>query len=336
MVALSKEDKRPIALCLLKILRKYSDEGHPMTYDAIIAKFKEDYNMETSRNTLTRQIELLRDGLDYDIVDGKNRQGKYLADRLFEDIQLKALMDSVLTSKYIPQGNAKELLDKLESLGNDYFPKQYRHMHSYDQWNHLRSPQFFASLEMIEEAILQHKQFVFTYNKRAMDGTLVVKGRDKRLVAHPFDLVCIDGQYYMIATIGTFDNLTHYRVDRMTNVLLSDKRCRTINTVPGYEKESKLKLAEYVRDHIWMFGGKVENITFKMAQNDANIVWDEFGNKAVMKSIKDSDDMEVYVKTTRKGAKLFAQKYLGICEIIEPKSLRAEFKAELQAAVKKY
>jgi hypothetical protein len=73
-----------------------------------------------------------------------------------------------------------------------------------------------------------------------------------------------------------------------------------------------------------------------MAQNDANIVWDEFGNKAVMKSIKDSDDMEVYVKTTRKGAKLFAQKYLGICEIIEPKSLRAEFKAELQAAVKKY
>ena len=124
MVALSKEDKRPIALCLLLILRKYSDEEHPMTYDAIIAKFKKDYNIEPSRNTLTRQVELLRDGLDYDIVDGKNRQGKYLADRLFEDIQLKALMDSVLTSKYIPQANAKELLNKLESLGNAYFPKQ--------------------------------------------------------------------------------------------------------------------------------------------------------------------------------------------------------------------
>jgi len=266
----------------------------------------------------------------------KTGRGSIWLDRLFENIQLKALMDSVLTSKYIPQANAIELLDKLESLGNVYFPQQYRHMHSYDQWNHLRSPQFFASLEMIEEAILKHKQFVFTYNKRAMDGSLVVKGRDKRLVAHPFDLVCIDGQYYMIATIGTFDNLTHYRVDRMTNVTISDKRCRTINTVPGYEKKAKLRLAEYVRNHIWMFGGRVENITFKMAQSDANIVWDEFGNKAVMKSMKDSDDMEVYVKTTRKGAKLFAQRYLGICEIIEPKSLRAEFKSELQTAVEKY
>ena len=84
--------KKLYILYILNVLKKYSDYEHRLTQKDIISHIRSDYGVECERKAIARNIGDLID-FGYDIEqDG----GYYLAQREFEDSELRLLIDSVL------------------------------------------------------------------------------------------------------------------------------------------------------------------------------------------------------------------------------------------------
>ena len=88
-------------LYIMEYLLKNSDEAHLVTVAQLIAEL-ERHGISAERKSIYADIEALRDyGLDI-IQDGAGKSsGYYVASREFELPELKLLVDSVQSSKFI-------------------------------------------------------------------------------------------------------------------------------------------------------------------------------------------------------------------------------------------
>ena len=128
----SGQAKKLYIMYILEILKKYSDDRHRLKQQDIIDIMKKDYDVACERKAVARNISDLQE-LGYDIETGG---GYYLAERDFEDSELRLLIDSVLASKYIPANQAKDLIDRLAGQSNIYFKKQVRHVSNIEKMEH--------------------------------------------------------------------------------------------------------------------------------------------------------------------------------------------------------
>ena len=106
-------------LYLLRYLMKNSDEAHPVTVQDMIEELaRQDISAE--RKTIYDDIESLR-RFGVDIVQRKDKStGYYVAARDFELPELKLLVDSIQSSKFITQRKTLSLIKKLENLASVY------------------------------------------------------------------------------------------------------------------------------------------------------------------------------------------------------------------------
>lgn len=324
--------KKAMAICILKVLEDCSDFDHPMTQAEIIKKLVNKYGIEASRNAIGRNISLLCE-MGYDISTYEdNGKGAYLRERIFDDMELRVLIDSVLSSKYIPEGDAKRIITKLGGLSSRNFQNKIPHVHMISEWSHQRNRQFFWNLEILSEAVEQKKQVSFTYNRVKADGELHPIRRNKDRV-HPYAIVGTNGQYYMIASYLSYDNIRHYRIDRMTDIELIDHSARSVTEITGFE--SGLNVAQYAAEHNFMYGGKTERIVLKMNNECASDVIDTFGQSAIMEEI-DEEYMRVTLNATIAGIRFFALQFGSVCEVLEPHELRHALEADVIKLSKKY
>ena len=106
----SLEPKKLALLRILQIFEKYSDDKHPLKQEDIANHLERDYGIVLERKAVSRNISLLKEA-GYEIV--ATRDGSYLAEREFEDSELRMLIDGVLSSKYITAKHSKDLIEKL-------------------------------------------------------------------------------------------------------------------------------------------------------------------------------------------------------------------------------
>lgn len=320
--------KKASTLCILKILQEHASAEHPLTQNEIIRRLADDYGVEIARNAVGRSLSQLKElGYDIQTVSGGSY---YVPD--FDDVELLVLMDSVLTSRYIPASDAQRLVDKLAALSNKYFRKKLPHVYRAADWPHQRNRQFFLNLELIGEAVKERRQLKFQYNRMGADGQLH-PARGTLDCVHPFELVCSNAQYYLIAGYRGYDSLRHYRVDRMTEIEMLASPARPIAEITGFEKG--FDLLEYCRMHSFMYGGEPERVVLLMPQANAGDVTDAFGGAASMEPI-DENTMKVTVRAAASGMRFFALQFAGVCEVIEPKHLREALLQDVKALMKKY
>lgn len=324
--------KKAMTICILKILEDYSDFDHPMTQTEIIARLKSEYGVEAGRNAIGRNISLLLE-MGYDISTyEENGRGAYLREREFDDMELLVLIDSVLCSKYIPEGDAKRIIQKLAGLSTKRFARSIPHVRNISEWNHQRNRQFFYNLELINEAIKEKKQLAFTYNRIRADCELhpIRSSKDR---VNPYELVCVSGQYYLICQYLSYDNLLHYRVDKMTDIELLDTDALPITAVTGCE--NGLDIAKYASEHNFMFGGKAQKVVLKLNAECIGEAVDSFGKAAKVEKL-DDEFVRVTVYGTKIGMRLWAMQFADICEVLEPEELREEVINAIRSVGKKY
>lgn len=101
------ESKKLALLRILQILKDKSDVDHPLKQEDIANRIADDYGIEIERKAIGRNISLLREA-GYDIEN--TRKGCYLAERDFEDSELRLLIDGVLSSRHINAKHSKDLI----------------------------------------------------------------------------------------------------------------------------------------------------------------------------------------------------------------------------------
>lgn len=146
--------KKLSILFILEILKRETNENHPITLREIIHILKHDYDLEMERKGVARNIrDLIAAG--YDI---STENGYYLASPDFEYSELRLLIDSVLFSKNIPRSQCKSLLKKVAALTDRHFNARIQHIATMPVTPG-HNQQIFYTIEVLDEAISQKKKF---------------------------------------------------------------------------------------------------------------------------------------------------------------------------------
>ena len=179
----SFEPKKAALIRVLQILQYYTDVDHPLKHDEIVRLLDKDYGLVVERKAIGRNISLLNE-VGYDIVTTK--KGSYLAERLFEDAELRLLIDGVLSGKHVTERHSRDLIDKLCLFSNKYFKPRIRYVYSMGEWDKTDNADLFYTMELVDEAISNRKQVLFRYNKYGADKKLHFSSR---VIASPYQMI---------------------------------------------------------------------------------------------------------------------------------------------------
>ena len=335
----STEQKKLAIIRLLQILEKETDVNHPLKQDEIIKKLKNNYGITVERKSIGRNLQLLQDMFEKDganksstaiVLETGGRKGSFIDKRLFEDSEIRMLIDSVLASKHIPGNYTKDLIEKLCSLSNKYFKSHVKHIYSVDSWDKTDNKALFWNIEVIDEAIEKGKQITFDYNKYGADKKLHKTTSHKE---SPYQLILHNQKYYLMYGSEKWHNVGFLRLDKISNINISEDKITPLKEQKGYEYGIDYK--KFSSSLPYMFGDDLENITFIANSCVVDDIVDYFGSNAKIKEIG-NNELEVSVKASPNAMEYWAMQYLKFVEVKTPVSLRERIKENIKNANEKY
>ena len=161
------DQKNLIPLCILEVLRKYSDPDHPLTHNIIADHLEEDYGISPrpERKSIGRNLENLKTQMDLDIEI--TPKGSYLVSHDFEDYEIRLLIDLVLSNKYISTIETRELVRKLKGLSGIYFKSYEENLLTIDEKKKTDKRDLYLKLQLINDAIKSGRDISFVLDEDA-------------------------------------------------------------------------------------------------------------------------------------------------------------------------
>ena len=320
--------KKMLNMLILDILKEYSDCDHRLLQQDIIDLLRTNYGMDCERRAVKSNIVSLRE-MGYKIV---SKQGYYLEEREFTDAELRLLIDGVFTSEAITDKEAHDLVKKLEKFSNKYFKAHVSHIHSISSGRNAENKNTMDSIAAIDTAISKGKKIEFSYLQYGVDFKLHPK-RTIRYVVSPYQMINSKGKYYLVGNYDEYDDISHYRLDRITDVeILKDNR-KPMKSVKGLE--NGLNISKYISEHVYMYSGESERFKLRTSENMMDALVDGFG-KDFKVTFGEDDDIIVSLKCNPSAFFYWAMQYGSSIEVLEPESMRERIKQTALEIYKKY
>ena len=219
------ESKKLALLRIWQILKEHSDYDHPLTQEDIADKLEKEYGIVIERKAISRNISLLKEaGIEIE----SRRAGSYLDCRDFEDSELHMLIDGVLSSKHITAKHSKDLIDRICGLSNKYFRSSVKHIHSVNDWSKTDNQALFYNIELIDTAIEKGKQIHYDYNKYGIDKKL---HKSSQQYVSPYLMILHNQRYYLMAYSEYWGNMVFHRLDRITNITMTEEKATPISKI---------------------------------------------------------------------------------------------------------
>lgn len=304
--------ERAITICLLEVLREYSDFNHILSMSEIIGKIKSIYGLTPDRRTVYSALDALVE-LGYDISFYKeNGKGYYLRDRLLEPSEAHLLSDAVCTFPFISEKQTAHLMKKIHSLVSIYERKQIKNLTVIRADQKTANKNVFYNIEMLDEAIERKRKVTFDYYDYGSDKQLH-KRREKKYKVNPYGMVYANERYYLVCIMSRQQNVSMYRIDRIQNIEITDIALDENNIDPH----------SIVRNAVYAYTGEAVDVEMLIEPKVLSDVIDRFGANLAL-SETDDGRIKVHIKATAMGMKYWALQYLASVEVVEPKELRDE------------
>ncbi len=316
-------------LYLMRILLEKTDEEHPMSVPEMIAELAL-YDVSAERKSIYDDIEALRIfGLD--IVQTKAKTtGYYVASREFELPELKLLVDSVQSSKFITHKKTLALIKKIESLASMY-DAQLLQRQVYVR-NRVKSmnESVYYNVDEISFAITSDRQIKFKYFEYDVSKNRRYRHDGAFYSVSPFALLWDDQNYYMLAYESAAGILKHYRVDKMAEIEAAE------NAREGKEEFEKVDMSAYSQKVFGMFRGNQTMVRMRFANHLAGAVIDRFGKEIML--VPDGKKHFTVTAEVAVSGQFFAWIFgFGTeCEILSPECVRGEMKEYTENVLRMY
>lgn len=341
----SKEKKAQMQrlriLYLFQYLLENTDSEHMVTMPQI-TDYLEECGCGAARKAVYGDLKALRDcaGIELEASHGRN-SGYRITDRSlwlfspegasegsggFTMPELQMLANAVSSSIFLTKETAQSLLTKLTRLCSKYQAEKLRRDVYVTARPKSVNEKIFFSVNEIQAAIDTHKQISFKYFD--YDIKKRKKLRDGLRICSPYAIVWDRDAYYLVAYYSKHpESLTNFRIDRMEGVtVLSD----------DIEVSADPKaLSDHLSSCFSMFAGQIEEVKLRFTNDLVNPVLDRFGHE--IKIIpEDSGHFSIRprVKPTMPFFSWLFQ-FGGNAEILEPASIREEYKKALVNALDK-
>lgn len=263
-------------LYLVKIFEEETDDGHALTMPQIISKL-EAYGVNADRKTIYRDIDELR-RFGCDIIATKEARNWYyhLGSREFELPELKLLVDSVQSSRFITDRKSKELIKKLESLVSRHEGSRLHRQVIIAGRIKNMNESIYYNVDKLHEAIGADRQIRFKYFDWNLKKEMELRYDGRWYQLSPWALMWDDEKYYLVAYDSTHDKVIHYRVDKMTKLeILDEKR-------EGKEAFREFNLAHYTNTLFGMFAGDETKVTIEAENRLVSVIIDRFGKDIII------------------------------------------------------
>jgi len=269
-------------LYLLKILTQYTDENNHLTMGEIIEKLAQ-YGIKAERKSIYSDIRMLKQyGVDI-ICQKTNTFGYYIGHREFEVAELKLLVDSVQSSKFITKKKSNALIKKLEGLTSIHLAKELRRQVYVSDRVKTLNETIYYNVDTLHTAITQNTKIAFKYYEYDINKQKKLRNDGEDYIVSPYSLSFSDDNYYLIAHYPKYDKLTHFRVDRMTQIRILNEKNTNINEVMN----ENFNLGEYMKKTFDMFSGETQSVKLECKNWLINAIIDKFGEDVL---IRKSDD----------------------------------------------
>lgn len=304
-------------LYLMEVLLKNTDEEHPMAMREII-EYLASCGIEAERKSIYSDIEGLKlFGIDI-VSSGK---GYAVVSRDFELPEVKMLVDCVSASKFITEKKSKNLIKKIESLASRHEGyKLQRQVFIADRIK-LANEEIYRSVDTLSEAINAKKKVVFKYFEYGPDKKKKFRNGGEDYVVGPYSLTVSDENYYLISHYPKHEALTNFRVDRMTDIRVSDEACESVESIMG----ENFVIGEYSKKVFSMYSGEVERVELLCENKMMNPVIDKFGEDVFVAKADDEHFKVVANVSTSPTFFAWVFTFGGRIKITAPESVRGKF-----------
>lgn len=326
-----ESNKKLYIMYILKTLKEYSDENHPLKQIDIISKIKNNFDVSMDRKTISRTIDSLID-MGIDIVK-LNSGGCYIADRELESSEITYLIDALFSSKSVSSKQALNLSKKLSNMLSIYKRKKYNYMYKVEEVNRSDNKQLFYTIDQISEAIEKGKKISFNYDRFYFDDEQKSRQKDKNYIVNPYFMVNSQGKYYLVCNYDYFDDIANYRIEQIKNIKILDMPIKSITKLSGYEKG--LDKSKYINENIYMFN--TETVTAKIKIHNpysVNYVLEWFGKNTNI--YRENDEIYATVKVNETSLIYWCLQYGESVELVSPASTREEIKKVVEEMGKRY
>lgn len=278
----SGENQKLKMLYLVKIFSEETDDNHALTMPEIVDRLA-SYGVNADRKTLYQDFELLRE-FGFDIIaehEGRSHY-YYLGSRDFELPELKLLVDSVQSAKFITDKKSQQLIRKLESLVSRYEGSQlHRHVLIAGRVKTMNESIYY-NVDKIHQAIGQGKQIRFKYFDWNLEKEMEPRYDGKVYQLSPWTLMWDDEKYYLVAYDAKYNTIIHYRVDKMTNIEVADEKRE------GHDAFKEFNIAHYTNTLFGMYAGDETKVTIEAENKMVSVLIDRFGKDIIIAPINDT------------------------------------------------
>lgn len=315
---------------LSRIMLEKTDDDHRITMPEI-RKALEAYGVTADRKSLYDDLEALS-VLGIDVIGEKIGRNYYyhVGGKMFEIAELKLLVDSIQSSKFITEKKSTELIKKVTAMASEYEASQLKRQVVVHGRVKTMNESIYYFVDDIHRAIAENRQIGFEYMKWNEDKQLV-RRKDTLYMVSPWALTWDDENYYLIAYDEAAERIKHFRVDKIKNIRVLDDR-RT-----GKEAFKAFDLARYAKMSFGMFGGKPTKVRIAFENDLVGVFIDRFGRDIPVYST----DTEGWSETSVEVA--MSDQFLGWIfalgskvKILGPKAVVEQYREELAARLEIY
>ena len=317
-------------LYLMKVLLEKTDESHSITMPEIIAEL-EAYGITAERKSIYNDMECLRQyGLDI-IGEQYDRTYYYrIGNRQFELAELKLLVDSVQSAKFLTAKKSNRLIKKIEGLASKYEASQLHRQVYVAERIKTMNESIYYNVDNIHNAIAKNSKITFQYFQWNIKKEMELKRDGALYEVSPWALSWNDENYYLVAYDSVEQMIKHFRVDKMLNITVTDEKRE------GKSLFQTFDMAVYAKKMFGMFYAQEQTVKLECANSLAGVVIDRFG-KDVMLIPKDDSHFTVNVKVA--VSLQFLAWVIGLGEdvkILEPKTVVDRINGEIDRLIRQY
>ena len=256
--------------------------------------------------------------------------GYYIGRRDFELAELKLLVDSVQSSKFITQRKTIALIRKIEGLASVHDAAALqRQVYVRDRVKSMNESVYY-NVDEISSAITADRMIRFRYFEYTVTKERRYRHGGATYEVSPYALMWDDENYYLLAYDADAGHIKHYRVDKMTQIAACD-RFRD-----GKEAFRALDMSGYSKRAFGMFSGEAQSVRLRFANHLAGAVIDRFGSDVML--IRE-DDAHFSVKIEAVVSPQFYAWVFGFgaeAEILSPPEARAGMAAIAAQVLARY
>ena len=280
MTAVNKQ--RLKLLYLMEIFSADTDDEHMLTLSQIIEKLNA-YGVNVERKTLYQDFDILR-YYGFDIVGVQAQRNYYyhIGNRQFELPELKLLVDSVQAAKFITQKKSGALIRKLEGMVSKYEAQQLQRQVIISGRVKAMNESIYFNVDKLHEAIGKARQITFQYYRWNVNKEMELRNDGRLYRVSPWSLMWDDENYYLVGYDAEDKKIKHYRVDKMMQIELVDKRRE------GKEQFKAFNMPRYTKSLFGMFGGEELQVTLEAENRLVGILIDRFGKDIPIKTVDEN------------------------------------------------